>query len=324
MARPLRIEFPDAVYHVTSRGLGRRPIVRDDDDRESWLRLLGEAATRCEWRVYAWALLTREFHVVVRTPRANLSAGMHVLKASYMNGFNARHRRSGGLFYDRFKAVLAERGRYEWELSRYVHLSPVRAGLADEPEAYRWSSCQAYFDSRLAPEWLAWEEVLEQDGGTLRAARRRYKACLDEGVASPPRSPLEDVVASTLLGSPGFVERVKGWLADGQLPKARTRRPSVSLAAVERAVCEAYGVPRRLLRTRGRHHNEPRQVAVYLSRRLTTQPLTALGERFGGVTPAAVARIVQSLADRLLREKGLATRVHRLEERLRKRRTKPT
>lgn len=320
MARPLRIEFPNAVYHVTSRGLGRRPIVRDDADRERWTDLLDTVATRCGWRVLAWALMNNQFHLFVRTPKANLSAGMHDLNSGYATGFTRRHRRDGPLFRDRFKAILVEAGQLQWELTRFVHLSPVRARLARHPEAYPWSSCRCYFRASLAPAWLAWEEVLAQLGRTLRTARRRYRAYLEDGLATPPRSPLKDAVASVVLGSPRFVERVRHWaagrLADRDLPAARALRPTVSLAHIERVVCETYAVPRATLRARGRHGNEPRQVAIYLSRRLTTLPLARLGRHFGGVGPAAVSNTARGVADRAQHGTRLERRLRRLQQRL--------
>ena len=113
MARPLRIEIEDGVYHVTTRGWERRRIVRSDRDREDWLELLDQVVTRCGWRVFAWVLMTNHFHLFVRTPEANLSAGMHDLNSGYASLFNRRYRRAGSLFQGRFKgqAPMVDRGR---------------------------------------------------------------------------------------------------------------------------------------------------------------------------------------------------------------------
>jgi REP element-mobilizing transposase RayT len=316
MARPLRIEFPGAVYHVTSRGLERGAIVRDDDDRARWLDLLDRVVSRYRWRVYAFALMDNHAHLFLTTPQANLSAGMHDLNSGYATGFNRRHRRVGPLFQGRFKAVVVEPGRHEWELSRYVHLNPVRAGLTADPEAWPWSSCRCYFRARLAPAWLAWQEVLAAHGRTLRTARRHYRQHLLEGVADPPRSPLEDVVASSLLGSPGFVERMRarlaGLLPDREVPALRALRPEPSIETIEGAVCEACEVEAQTLRWRGRHGNEPRRLAIVLARELTTLPLRDIGARFGGIGPAAVSNIVGQVAG----DRRCARRLARLRRRL--------
>lgn len=108
MARPLRIEFEDGLYHVTVRGWERRQIVRCDRDREDWLRLVDKTVTRCGWRVFSWVLMSNHFHLYLRTPQPNLSAGMHDLNSGSASLFNRRHRRSGSLFQGRFKAILVE------------------------------------------------------------------------------------------------------------------------------------------------------------------------------------------------------------------------
>jgi putative transposase len=320
MPRPLRIDIPDGLYHVTRRGLERRAIVRDDADRQKWTDLLDTVATRHRWRVLAYALMGNHSHLYVRTPDANLSAGMHDLNSGYATAFNCRHGRVGPLFQGRFKAIVVERAAHDWELTRYVHLNPVRAGLAERPEAYRWGSCRFYLSSRGAPDWLAWEDVLREHGRTLRAARRRYRAFLAEGIASPPRSPLRDVVASTLLGSPAFIARMREWLEgrvpDREVPAERALRQRVSSEEIEAAVCEVFGVPVEQLHVRGRWGNEARAMAIHLCRRWTALSLAAIGDRFGGVGYAAVSRTARHTAERLTRDRRLAKRAARCERSL--------
>ena len=318
MARPLRIAIPDGVYHVTNRGLERRAVVRDDDDRVRWHDLLDRVAKRRRWRVFAWALMDNHFHLFLQTPDADLSEGMHDLESGYVSGFNRRHRRRGPLLQGRFKAILVERAAHDWELSRYVHLNPVRARIVERPEEYGWSSCRFYFRSRGAPGWLAWEEVLSQHGRTLRSARRAYREYLAEGIASPPESPLTGVVASTLLGSAGFVVRMREWLADRlpdrDVPAARLLRRRIGLERIEGIVCEAFGVPVERLGERGRWRNDARAVAIYLARELTGQPLAAIGARFGGVGSAAVSRTVSGVRGRARNDRALRQAIARCED----------
>ena len=321
MARPLRVDVADGVYHVTSRGLERRDVVGTDRDRARWLDLLAEVAARRDWRVLAWALMNNHFHLYLRTPHADLSAGMHDLNSGYATGFNHRHGRVGPLFQGRFKAILVERDYHAWELSRYVHLNPVRAGLAARPEDYAWSSCPAYLGRRDAPEWLAWEEVLCEHGRTVRAARRAYGRFLAEGLATRIASPLGEAVASTLLGSPSFVERTTRWLQDRlpdrDVPAARALRRDVSVAEVAGTVARELRVPADLLRVRGRWGNEARAVAVHVSRRVTRAPLAEIGSYFGGVKGAAVAIIVRRVAERRANDRALDSLLTQLEARLR-------
>jgi REP element-mobilizing transposase RayT len=320
MARPLRIDIPDGVYHVTSRGLERREIVADDVDREKWTDLLDRVATRCRWRVFAWVLMGNHYHVFLQTPDANLSAGMHDLNSGYVSGHNRRHGRCGPLLQGRFKAILVESDRHEWELSRYVHLNPVRAGLVKAPAGYRWGSCRFYLREGGAPEWLAWEDVLAGHGRTLRAARGAYARFLAEGTASPAPSPLRAVVASTLLGSEGFVARMRRWL-EGRLPArevpaARQLRGRLDLRDVDAAVAEVFGVPVDSLHVRGHWHNDARGVAMYLARRSTGASVVSLGERYGGVCGQAASVIVRQLAERLRTDSRLAGAVLACENRL--------
>jgi REP element-mobilizing transposase RayT len=165
MARPLRIEFAGALYHVTSRGNERRAIFRSDRDRRTFLTFLGEAVKRFRWSVTAYVLMTNHFHLVVQTPDPNLSRGMQWLNGTYAAWFNHRHKRAGHLFQGRFHAFLVEKEAYFAELLRYVVLNPVRAKMVEGPEAYRWSSYRATAGLEVAPAWLdvgsalAWLDV---------------------------------------------------------------------------------------------------------------------------------------------------------------------
>ena len=132
MARPLRILFPDALYHVISRGDNRRAIVRDDQDRGKRLEWLERTVEQHGWKLHAFVLMDNHEHLFVQTPRPNLPQGMKLLNASYTQYFNKRHRRCGHLFQGRYKSFLVEEDGYFSELSRYIHLNPVRAkGMAD-------------------------------------------------------------------------------------------------------------------------------------------------------------------------------------------------
>jgi len=175
MARPLRIEFPGAVYHVTSRGNECRPVFLSDDDRLTFLAFLGQAAKRFGWSVTAWVLMSNHFHLVIQTPEANLSRGMHWLNGSYAGWFNKRHKRWGHLFGSRFKAFLVEKETYFTEVLRYVVLNPVRAGMVGRPEDYRWSSYRATAGFESAPEWFDAESVLNAFAPDKAMAETYYR-----------------------------------------------------------------------------------------------------------------------------------------------------
>lgn len=154
MARPLRIEFVDALYHITSRGNEQRSVFRSNRDRQTFLLFLGKAASRFRWSVTAWVLMTNHFHLVIQTMEPNLSRGMQWLNSRYANWFNRVHNRCGHLFQGRFKALLIDKEAYFAEVLRYVVLNPVRANICERPEQYRWSSYRATAGLEIAPDWL--------------------------------------------------------------------------------------------------------------------------------------------------------------------------
>ena len=140
MARPLRIEYPGALYHITSRGNNKQDIFLDDSDRISFLEILSKVIEEREWLCYAFCLMGNHYHLLIETPKANLSRGMQQLDSVYARRFNKRHERVGHLFQARFHAALIEKEVYLLEVLRYTVLNPVRAGLCKDPAFYKWSS----------------------------------------------------------------------------------------------------------------------------------------------------------------------------------------
>jgi len=175
MARPLRIEFPDALYHVTSRGNERRPIFNDDVDRQMFLIFLSRTVKRFGWSLTAWVLMSNHFHLVIQTPEANLSRGMHWLNSAYAGWFNRRYQRSGHLFEGRFHAFLVEKETYLRELLRYVVLNPVRAKIVARPENYRWSSYRSTAGLEAADHWLDVASILSLFDDDPSVARCEYQ-----------------------------------------------------------------------------------------------------------------------------------------------------
>lgn len=205
MSRPLRIELPGGLHHVTSRGDRREAIYRDEQDRLDWLAVLGEVCSRFNWRCHAYCEMTNHYHVVVETPDANLSQGMRQLNGVYTQATNRRHGLVGHLFQGRFKAILVERDAYLLELARYVVLNPVRAGMVAEAGDWPWSSYRAMVAEAPAPPWLETDWVLGQFGQARARSRAGYAAFVREGVGRP--SVWEGLRHQVFLGSEAFVER---------------------------------------------------------------------------------------------------------------------
>ena len=140
MARPLRIEFAGALYHVTSRGDGQEDIYLDDTDREIYLEVLAEVQHRFNWVIHAYCLMSNHYHLLIETPDSNLAKGMRHLNGVYTQRFNRRHKRVGHVFQGRYKAILVQKDNYLLELSRYIVLNPVRAQMVRSAKDWPWSS----------------------------------------------------------------------------------------------------------------------------------------------------------------------------------------
>jgi REP element-mobilizing transposase RayT len=183
MARPYRVQFPGAVYHVMSRGNRKAGIVEDDDDRRTFMKTFGEAAREYELRVYACCLMSTHYHALLETPRGNLSAFVRALNGQYSKSFNRRHERVGHTFQQRFRSIVVQREKYLRRVVRYIALNPVKAQLCGDAADWLWSTHRATTGLEegaawLHLDWLRW--AFRAD--TLPEAQRRYR----EYVRDPP------------------------------------------------------------------------------------------------------------------------------------------
>jgi REP element-mobilizing transposase RayT len=231
MARPLRLEYPDAVYHLTARGNAREAIFLDEEDREAFLTVLGSVVARFRWLVHAYCLMTNHYHLLIETPEPNLSRGMRQLNGVYTQDFNRRHHRTGHILAGRFKAVLVERETHLLELARYVALNPVRAKAVAHARQWTWSSYRATAGETRAPAFLTTDWLLSQFASERGEAERLYRRFVAEGRGV---GVWQDLRGGVLLGSEGFAERLApllhGKLALKEIPRAErlTARPSLA------------------------------------------------------------------------------------------------
>lgn len=224
MARPLRVEFPNATYHVTARGNERKPIFRDDHDRHRFLDTLAEMVERFGIRLHAYCLMPNHYHLVLETPRANLSQAVGWLQVTYTVRFNHRHRRSGHLFQGRFKAQLVEADAYARWLIEYIHLNPVRPTRKGQPipadraadlDAFDWSSHRDYAGLRpKSPPWLCLD-WLRYWGTDPDAARAEYRRAMGKAFGQPVVNPWQNLLAGFVLGSRELLAKATA-LAGGQ------------------------------------------------------------------------------------------------------------
>ncbi|HYK03780.1 MAG TPA: transposase [Thermoanaerobaculia bacterium] len=254
MARPLRIDVPGALHHVTSRGNERRRIFRSNRDREAFLQLLGEAVKRFGWSVTAWVLMENHFHLVIQTPEANLSRGMQWLNGTYADWFNRRHERSGHLFQGRFKSFIIESGTYCAEVLRYVVLNPVRAKMVARPEEYRWSSYRATAGLEAAPPWLDLAAVYAQFHPDQPRAQAAYTEYVMAKVDSSERL-WDQAINGIYLGGEEWAKRMRTIVesrprsTDHPVKHRSVGRPTVQ--KVIAAVAETGAETKELVRSRG-------------------------------------------------------------------------
>jgi REP element-mobilizing transposase RayT len=245
MARPLRLEFPGALYHLTGRGNARQKVFFTDADRELFLSTLAGVVTRYHWTCHAYCLMANHYHLLVETPKANLSIGMRQLNGIYTQRFNRRHNRVGHLFQGRFKAILVERESHLLELCRYIVLNPARVKGSAKASTWKWSSYRATAGLASVPEFLSTDWILEQFGKSRSRARQQYREFVREGMASRP---WDDLKGQIYLGSAAFIERHasgKGKRDIKEIPRVQLRAAKPSLEKIlgrrgEKAIGEAY------------------------------------------------------------------------------------
>lgn len=232
MARPQRLEFPGAIYHVTSRGNEQQAIFADSEDREFFLDTLARVAKRFRWLVHAYCLMDNHYHLVIETLEGKLSIGMRQLNGIYTQHFNLRHSLDGPVMQGRFKAILVDRDTFLLEMCRYVVLNPLRTRTVRSPEKYPWSSYRATAGLADAPEFLDTDWVLRKFSRQKKTAERHYQEFVKAGVGGA--SPWEHLRKQILLGSDAFVAAMAPLLGDAsrirehQLRERRSKRPSLA------------------------------------------------------------------------------------------------
>ncbi|MBI1811894.1 MAG: transposase [Nitrospirae bacterium] len=222
MARPLRIEYPGAIYHITSRGNARGKIYKDDNDREAFLEILGSVIKRYNYLCHAYCLMDNHYHLIIETPEPNLSRGMRQLNGVYTQAYNRRHRKAGHIFQGRYKSILIEKENYLLELCRYIILNPIRAGITKKPEQWEWSSYLATIGKTKTPAYLTTDWILGQFGSKRSKAERQYAEFVKSGISKG--KPWDDLEGQILLGGDEFITKFKELLADKKEIKEIPRR----------------------------------------------------------------------------------------------------
>ena len=314
MARAIRVEFENAVYHVTARGNERKAIYRDDRDRERFLETLEETVNRFGIIIHTYCLMPNHFHLLVQTPRANLSDAAGWLQTTYSIRFNRRHRRSGHLYQGRYKAHLVEEDAYARVLIKYIHLNPVRPKdkrkrvpreRKRELTNYRWSTHRAYagFGKTVSPEWVCMD-WLRYFGRTRRVAQNEYRRQIDMMFGEVVSSPWKDLRGGLVLGGKSLWDKVSQLVADSEGDEDIRWHRGASAEETKRLIHSLV------------EQETDRRIAIWLRVRLGGERMTIVAKDYDYSDGSGVHRVLQRLEEKAKHDRSLSRHLNKLTKRL--------
>ena len=321
MARPLRVEYPGAYYHVISRGNNQEKIYKNDRDKEKFLEYLEKAAERFSIIIHTYCLMSNHYHLLVETPEANLSLAMQWINVSYATYFNRKRGRYGHLFQGRFKAILIDADEYLKHLSRYIHLNPVRAKMVSQPAEYQWSSYGAFIGENKALRFLETSWLMSNFGRTKKEANRNYQDFVEKVDVKALENPSKQVTGGFLLGDADFVNWVKETFLserndEKEIPQLKKLKPKVSLVKVVQAVTQEFNCSPERIIAKGRKKNKAREVALYIARDMSGMSCRDLGDYFGGVSGALITIMHKRIAAESKRNRRLKRRIDKIRNQI--------
>jgi len=290
MSRPLRLEYPGAFYHITSRGNAQADIFLCDNDRDIFVRLLRDEIDQQGWICYAWCLMNNHYHFLIETPEANLSRGMQRLNGRYTQGFNRRHGRVGHVFQGRYKAILVEKEVHLLELCRYIVLNPVRAGMVNEVSQWEWSSYQQTSSMGGGQQWVATDQVLGLFSDQAEVGMEMYRQFVADGVADRPWKKLRGQI---FLGNEDFLSRNQAMLSrkasNASISLAQLHPTRPTSMQVLKDLAKAYSLePQQVLDRRV--NRDAYRLGVFLLRRVCNMSLKEVAD-LASISPARVSQI---------------------------------
>ncbi len=315
MSRPLRIEYPGAWYHVMNRGRRGEKIFSAQTDYETFLAVLQEASELFGVLVAAYCLMSNHYHLLVQTPAGNIARVMRQVNGVYTQRYNRRRGLEGQLFRGRYKSILVEEDSYLLELLRYIHRNPVRAGFAERVADYPWSSHHGYVSKAKEWAWLYKDQLLGMFSSAATRAGRAYREFVELEDSPAITNFFSKKNPASVLGSEDFVDWIKGKYylekKHDEVPESKALAPAIS--EIKQRVCETYGVEEEsLLHVRRGRVNIPRNVAIYLCRKLAALRHSEIGEAFGVVKSSSVSSVISRMERLLTEDRKLSRKVDRL------------
>ncbi len=325
MSRPLRIEYPGAWYHVMNRGRRSEITFPEYQDYYRFIDLLIESCELWNIRISAYCLMPNHYHLLIHTPDGNLSRCMRHINGVYTQRYNKAHGCDGQLFRGRFKSILVDGDSYLLQLVRYIHRNPLRANLTKNMNNYKWCSHVGYISKAQKWDWLHKDFILsiltsdpaEQISAYKRFIRMDESEKLLEVLESPKWPPF--------LGSKQFLEWVKKTFFENKREKEVP--DSVHLAPnrsqIKAAVCDNYNIQKSILqKTRRGVTNEPRDVAIYLTRMLRQEGLSEISKEFGLSNYSSVSSAIDRVKSHMIKNHRFRSRVEKIRHNINKSQTK--
>jgi REP element-mobilizing transposase RayT len=296
MHRRHRVQYANALYHVTSRGVRRGDLYLDDVDRQGFLDRIGETVSKFGWLIYAFVLMTNHFHLFFRTPQPNLCRGMQGLLGGYARSFNRRHGYSGHVLEARYRCGVIEDETYAWTVSRYVHLNPDGV-LVEHPLQWPWSSYPGYVDPRQRWPWVQYDAFLNAWQGTWGGnPSQGYRQFVESALGQTCRSPFENAADGWILGGEGFIRRIREMISPpSRQPSVLKARvvPPVTLPQIVATTCAACDIAPEQLQIKGSRH-EARYLIALLARQHSGAPLRELARVLGLQRADSVTTLLRS------------------------------
>lgn len=320
MSRPLRIEYPNAWYHVMNRGRRGEEVFSEREDYVAFIELLKESTIMWGVRISAFCLMPNHYHILLQTPNANLSRCMRHINGIYTQRYNRRHHLDGQLFRGRYKSILIGEDSYMLELVRYIHRNPLDAGLIEKMEKYPWNSHRGYLSRSKKWDWLYKGFILSMFSKDKNKALRLYREFISKEEPEDTRSIFSLKKLPSILGSESFIEKIRDKFShskrEQEVPESQLLSPDKG--KIKAAVCEAYKVgPEDLKVMRRGRFNEPRNVAIYLMRHLTGESLESIGMEFNISSYSTVSSVFASIKSKVIVDKKLKKRIEKIESKLR-------
>jgi len=307
----LRIEYPNAWYHIMNRGRRAEKIFETGQDYEMFIQVLKETSEDWNLRISAYCLMPNHYHLLVQTPDANISRCMRHINGVYTQRFNRKHETDGSLFKGRYKSILVDADQYLLTLVKYIHENPFKAGIASTDQ-YEWSSHNAYLSSSRRWDWVYKDFVFRLLAATGEDKIHRYRKLISDNKNKEISDIIQDEKWPAILGGEQFTDWVKQkWHAlrkDPEIPQ--TRELALEADTVIFIICDYYGIKREQLNQSQRgKFNEPRNVALYLLRRMRQDNLAHIGEHLGIKNYSSVSSAIERVKGRMAKDKGLKRRI---------------